>query len=205
MAGWAEFKKVAERFGIVGGLAVGGSAIAPIVAKAIGFAPLWPGDVQYLTSLFILVTIMFVFFVTRAVTRRTYLLIIGLGSVLFIVSVLVYLMMLGRFIYTVPSTGERVELGCTWRNDFRDLKQPVGRVSECPGDFAEDLEGAGNIPARIWTDNSVQNVRLVIFLMWLLTFVSLASVICTFVISLTRPARVKRHRRRSNRSDSRAG
>lgn len=192
---FARFKEIAERFGWTGGLAVAGATFAPLVTAAAGFATPWPDDLPFLTSLFMLITLIGTFLFGSALTRRAFARAFVLLVIAFVLLVGGYLYSFDRFVRSVPDASP-VILGCVLEPESRLVvrSQYGDSASECPGPAARMLEGADYEPAGVWTDESIRSIKLLLLGLWLAMFSMLAGIFSIFVVRTSRmsPAASKR-------------
>jgi len=183
MDAFDEFKKILERFGVLGGMAVGGAVFLPFISGAAGFAPIWPPAQAFVTAVAMLVVLMLVFQFTVRIGKRAHTILLTVFALLFVGALGCYLYLFGTFVSLHPSNEAKLVLGCEWTRDAR-LLGATG--SGCPGDYGQLLHTAGYNPSRIWTLESIQFIQNMLFLAWLASFAILAGLIGTFLIGLNR-------------------
>lgn len=187
MDSWERFQKFVQRFGIVGGLAVGGSTLVPLVTAAAGFSPPEPDGVQFITTLFMLLSLILTFLLVGSVRARTSTALIVLATIVTAGSFIYYSELRRTFVYEDAPEGELLTLGCTWTPSARNASEQT-IADQCPGDpafYEQALDEAGYVPTEIWTSASIRSIERYLFLTWLAAFVSLAIVIAAFVVRLT--------------------
>lgn len=191
MTPFDQFKLIVERFGWIAGLALAGGIFAPIVAEAAGIAPTYPASLPFITSLFMLLTLVLIFTFASGMARKPYRRLLLAAVLAFILSLGGYLYSYDRFQYRVPGSTEIVTLGCGWKSDARRVarQMKIDPQGECPGEFAEILNEAENIPDNIWAREGLGQIRLLLVALWLMIFVSLTAAIGAFAAYLSRKPR----------------
>ena len=183
------FRKLAERLGWTVGLMAGGGVLAPLISAAAGFAPPWPRGLSFLTSLFMVITLIGMFMFATSTSdralKRTFL-VLALCFTVFVGS---YLYVFNRFVYPVPGDAP-VILGCTYKPlahvVTKGQRLPGG--SECPGEAAALLSGVDYDPSKLWTQASLDRITFLLLGLWLALFCALASAIGAFLIHSGRRA-----------------
>lgn len=179
-----EFKKAFEEFGTIGGLAVAGSVLTPIISSASGLAPPWPKNLEFVAAMMMLLTLAMVFqFLPRR--RSGYAKVFIAGAVLFVVTLAAQVTLHMRFVTDAPRIQGKLLMGCEWTRDMLRYARQSGELnlaSQCPGDYRALLEMADNDPSQIWTAASIDRIALLLAGTWVMIFVSLAVALGSFVI-----------------------
>jgi len=179
-----EFKKAFEDFGTIGGLAVGGSVLAPIISSASGLAPPWPNNLEFVAAVMMLLTLAMTFqFLPRR--RSGYAKVFIAGTVLFVVTLAAQVALHMRFVTEAPRIETKLLMGCGWTRDMLVYARESGEFdlgSQCPGDYRALLEMADNDPSQIWTASGIDQIAMLLAATWVMIFVSLAVALGSFVI-----------------------
>ena len=183
MSGLDQFKIVLKEFRSTMLFAVGGSALLPIMAAFAGLDPPWPKSVAVLTSLAILVAIIFAFQFLRQRPKRVVdrTMLRGLG--LAIVAALIYFTILSLFVFEIPTTGERDYAGCGWTTNAATVASDflADPADGCPGNYRKLLESAEYENAVIWTASSIAIIRMAALASWIALFVGISLITAAFI------------------------
>jgi hypothetical protein len=165
-------------------VALGASAITPVVAAFAGISPPWPPGVTKISV--ILVTLMLALAwptVSASTPARRHRLIL-LAAVACLVFLFVYLALFSVFVFNVPTSAKAV----------------IVLGFGCPGSYERLLQGAQFEPGEIWTRWSIVAVQAAIFASWLLTLSSLSVALFTFASGQQASAKGAGTRMRATRS-----
>lgn len=178
MSALDEFKKSFEQFGTIGGLAVAGSVLTPIVSAASGLAPPRPDNLPFAASMLMLLTLALVFQFLPS-RQSGYAATFVAGSALLVATLIAQVYLHMRFV-----DGQLI-LGCKWTDDtslYASATPSIDPDAQCPGDYRHLLDRAENDPTQIWTPESIDQIALLLSVNWLLVFVMLAVALGSFVI-----------------------
>jgi hypothetical protein len=147
---------------------------------ALGFSPPWPQNASVITAGGLSVYLLFVFqFRSPSPAQRkgrlkNGLLILGAG-----LSLAGYLFLFERFTFELPTTSERVVVGCGFTSEARLVAGALlmNTQGECPGHFEDLLEKSQYDSHQIWTKKSLSLIKLSLAGLWSGFFVCLAVVV----------------------------
>jgi hypothetical protein len=142
--------------------------VSPVVVS-FGFAPPWPHSAAAMTAGCLGLYLLFVFqFRASARPKRggkhvTILLLAGAC-----LSFAGYLLIFERFTFELPTTGERIVVGCGFTSEARLVAQTllINTEGECPGHFEDLLEKSQYDAHQIWTKSSLEATRLSLVCLW---------------------------------------
>jgi hypothetical protein len=174
-SGLDEFRAVIADYRSIGPWAIGGTVFVPLVDYILRLGPPWPEGIAGITSVTELLVLMCVFHFGfrsgyKRVSRR---MIVSL--VVLTVCFGAYLYLNSYFTYTAGATGEKFVKGFIVRPDVAPLIN---------SDFTPDdaLAGSEYRAESVWTGDSITAMRLLLLLLWLTSFCSLATAIASFII-----------------------
>jgi hypothetical protein len=186
--GLEEFKEVMADFRSLTSLATKGAVAVPFADLVLrqfdtGISPPWPPGILIITSIAELLTLIFVFnFFFKSTRKALNKLMLALITVLCL-SFVGYLYLFSTYTEKHPKTKQAVILGYEPVNN--DIKQAFAE-GYTVNQMLEENEFA---PEKIWTQNSITIIRIVILLVWLVVFVSFSSFVASFVMLQRRPTR----------------
>jgi hypothetical protein len=153
--------------------------LAPALGS-LGFAPPWPHNVSVITAGCLSIYLLFVFQFRSAAPAQpkggvTISLLIA-GAVLTLAA---YLFLFERFTFELPTTSERVALGCGFTSEARVVAGAllINTEGECPGHFEDLLEKSQYDSHQIWTKRSLSIIKLSLAALWSGFFVCLTVVV----------------------------
>jgi hypothetical protein len=152
--------------------------LAPALGS-LGFSPPWPHNASVITAGCLSIYLLFVFqFRSEASAQRKGGLVIGLFILGAALSLAGYLFLFERFTFELPTTGERVALGCGFTPEARVVGNAllIDTGGECPGHFEDLLEKSQYDSHQIWTKSSLSMVKFSLAGLWTGCFVCLAVV-----------------------------
>lgn len=173
--GLTEFKETLTDFRQLGSLAIKLAIAAPLADIGLNLGPPPKNSVAILTSLMEFAAIVWVFHFWHDAEARKLNVRMKAALALFCFGILGSLILLQRFTVLPGQGRERVIEGITLRPDVRLLLGP----SYAPEDALRDSEYD---PDKVWTSGSVAVLRTIVTAVWLLTFVSLAVYLTTFIL-----------------------
>jgi hypothetical protein len=178
--GLGGFKKVLREYRVLSASAVGSAAV-PFVASVASLTPPWPKGIVAVTSLVQLVTLILVYQFLERAPRRKINRIMAVTALLFFGFSVLYLASVSRFVYEAGPKHELRAKGyiCT----------PMGLSmfgADCPDIDASLLRGVEYEPTAVWTPQSVRNVELILVFLWSCAFLSLSTLVGSFVVFQTR-------------------
>jgi hypothetical protein len=182
-----EFRAALLDYKGISSWAMGGSAAVPLVDYAVRLGPPWPlaTGVPIITFIAELLTLICTFHFWYHSSRRQVSSRIIASLILLSLFFGAYLYVDSSFTYSSPVNGEKYVKGFRLRPDVASL------IST---DFTPDdaLKSAEYNPAEVWTSSTITAMSLILLCLWLLSFISLAATIASFVIyHRLRPARGK--------------
>jgi hypothetical protein len=188
-SGQARFTAFAKDFRSLWGVALGGPVILPVLATFANIAPPWPNQPSVVAAVFVVLTLLITYYRFTGVERhgvrpRTF--ILAAGSA--VITVIAYLALLNTFVFTVPTTGEKIVLGCGFTHNAQLVAERFGFAfgGNCPGDdYVNLLASAQYNSYEIWGKWSLTAVTISLFALWVLIFASITACVGTFVISRT--------------------
>ena len=164
----------------VRGFLYGLLVIASPVVASLGFAPPWPHSAAVMTAGCLALYLLFVFQfratnpAKRAGRFITILLLAGAFA-----SLAGYLVVFERFTFELPTTGERIVVGCGFTPEARVVAQTllISTGGECPGHFEDLLEKSQYDAHQIWTKSSLEATRLSLAGLWAGFFACLGALV----------------------------
>ena len=174
-SGLTEFRETLADFRQLGSLAIKLAIAAPLADIALNLGPAPKNSVAILTSLMEFVAIVWVFHFWHDAEAGKLNVRMKAALAFFCFGLLGSLILVQRFTVLPGQGRERVIEGITLRPDVRLL---VG-ASYTPEDALRDSEYD---PDKVWTSGSVGVLRAIVTVVWLLTFVSLAVYLTTFIL-----------------------
>jgi hypothetical protein len=153
--------------------------LAPVMGS-LGFTPPWPHSVAVMTAGCLGLYLLFVFQFRASAPAKlagrfiTIMLIAG-GCL----SLAGYLMIFERFTFELPTTGERIVVGCGFTPEARLVSQSllISTDGECPGHFEDLLEKSQYDAHQIWKKSSLEMTRLSLAGLWAGFFVCLGALV----------------------------
>lgn len=178
-----EFFNVVRHFRATFLLAVGGSALFPVISAVARIGPPWPEGVTLFTSLVTLLILVFVFQFLWRKTRKAVNRVMIAGLLLFVLGSVAYFPLYDTFVYTVPTTKERVVVGCGWSHNAETLaaKFLADPRDGCPGNYVHLLTSAEYEVNEIWRSDGLRNAKLALLVAWLTLSVGLMLSVAAFV------------------------
>lgn len=183
--GIEEFKEVMADFRSLTSLAVKGAIAVPFADLFLrqfdsGISPPWPSGILIITSLAELLSLVFAFnFFFQATKRKLNHLMIA-SLVVLCLSFVGYLYLHSSFTHQHPKTKQSMVLG------YQPLNEDIRQALRSDYTTAQILEENEYSPTKIWTEESITQIRIGIFLIWLISFASFSFFIALFVISQRR-------------------
>lgn len=180
-----EFKEVVGDFRSVTSLVAKGAVVAPFADILLrqfdsGIAPAWPSGILIITSVAELVSLIFIFHFFFRTSRKKLNKIMLVAIVVLSITFVSYLFTFSRYTRTHPKTNKQIVLG------YEPVTEDIGHLLAEGYTPDEALAGSEYAPEKIWTERSITYVRLIIVLLWLAAFISLAVFIGLFVMSQRR-------------------
>jgi hypothetical protein len=176
--------------------ALGGSSIVPLLSVLSGFAPPGSPEIVVVTSMFTLIVIVVAFqLLKKAPEGRVALVSFG-GAVVFVLLTIYYLSLTSRFTFSIPNDpeGAKIYLGCGWSELALEAAEKYQLDKQgCPGNFFEISKGANYDVDPLYAPGTVAQNEFFIKVVWLLTFLSYAVALGSFVVRYT-PGRKPRGR-----------
>jgi hypothetical protein len=153
--------------------------LSPVVVS-LGFAPPWPNSAAVMTAGCLGLYLLFVFQfrastpVKRAGRHITIMLLAGA-----FLSLAGYLLTFERFTFELPTTGERIVVGCGFTDEGRLVAQSllINTQGECPGHFEDLLEKSQYDAHQIWKKSSLQMTRISLAGLWAGFFACLGALV----------------------------
>jgi hypothetical protein len=93
-----------------------------------------------------------------------------------VIAIIGYLALLDTFVFAVPTTGDKIVLGCGFTNNAQVVADKFGFASggDCPGDnYVNLLSNAQYNSYEIWKKWSLTGITMTLFALWALFFVSI--------------------------------
>jgi len=150
-------KDIAKTLGFAAGVAA-----LPLIVAFAKLQPPWPPAIEYVSSVFVLMAALVMWEwgrkAKRAIRRRFIL----AGMVLTVIGIGAYLPLYSMYVQAEPSTGERVIKGAVCTPDAL-LIFP----RQCPQLPSEALPAAEWDATRLWTQDSILEVRMMLVAAWL--------------------------------------
>jgi len=175
--GLDEFKSVLKEFRSVSIWAGISSVAVPFLAAFAGVIPPWPTGIEYITAVFQLLGIMFVYQMygesAGAQVNRN----IRILSIFAFVSFVVYLLAFSQFSIYIPSRNAYVMIGyaCT-------TKAATVYGDACPFLNLDALKNSLYDEFDLWTKSSISIVRTALTALWFAFFISLSAFVGQFLI-----------------------
>jgi hypothetical protein len=185
--GLAEFRSFAKDVRSLWGIAIGGPVILPVLAAFADIAPPWPKQPSVIAAALMLLTLLVTYFCfTRLdrISNAPKILILSAGIAVF--ALIAYLALLNTFVFAVPTTGEKIVLGCGFTSNAQLVANKFGFAlgGDCPGDdYVNLLSNAQYNSYEIWKKWSLTAITIMLFGLWALFFVGITICLGTFVIS----------------------
>jgi hypothetical protein len=153
--------------------------LSPVVSS-LGFTPPWPHSVAVMTAGCLGLYLLFVFQfrasvpVHRAGRFITIMLLAGAC-----ISLAAYLVIFERFTFELPTTSERIVVGCGFTPEARLVAQSllITTDGECPGHFEDLLEKSQYDAHQIWKKSSLEMTRLSLAGLWTAFFACLGTLV----------------------------
>jgi hypothetical protein len=175
--GLDDFKSVLAEFRSISVWAGVSSVSIPFVAAFAGVIPPWPPHIEYITAVFQLLAIIFMYQLFSDSPRTIASKNIKRLSLFVFVIFFVYLFLFSLFTIHITEEGVYLIIGyqCTEKavQVYRDA---------CPFLGLQELQNALYDEFALWTKLSVSIVRMVITLLWCLFFIGLSALIGQFLI-----------------------
>jgi hypothetical protein len=147
---------------------------------SIGFNPPWPHSAAVITAgcLGLYLLFVFQFRASAAVKQAGRFVTIMLLAGAFL-SLLGYFFLFERFTFELPTTGERIVVGCGFTDEGRLVAQALlmNTQGECPGHFEDLLEKSQYDAHQIWKKSSLELVRLSLAGLWAGFFACLGALV----------------------------
>jgi hypothetical protein len=174
--GLERFKIAVKEYGGLGSLAVGAGTIPFILAFA-SLAPPWPPTITPVTAVVQLAVLILVYQkLNRSRKRVVDRVMVSSFCALFAAS-LIYVTVLLNFTYQLPDSSQRLPRGffCTSiaQKQFPD---------SCPFLARDELNEVEYVPSRLWTNQSMTAVQVTLLVLWMGAFISLTTLVGTFVV-----------------------
>jgi TIR domain len=153
--------------------------LSPVVSS-LGFTPPWPHSVAVMTAGCLGLYLLFVFqFRASAAVQRTsrsVTIVLLVGACL---SLAGYLFIFERFTFELPTTEERIVVGCGFTPEARLVAQSllITTDGECPGHFEDLLEKSQYDAHQIWKKSSLAMTRLSLAGLWAVFFACLGTMV----------------------------
>ncbi|HUK31700.1 MAG TPA: toll/interleukin-1 receptor domain-containing protein [Candidatus Acidoferrum sp.] len=153
--------------------------VSPVVVS-LGFSPPWPHSAAAITAGCLGLYLLFVFQFRVSVPGQragqfiTIILVVGAC-----LSLAGYLLLFERFTFELPTTGERIVVGCGFTDEGRLVAQSLlmNTQGECPGHFEDLLEKSQYDAHQIWKKSSLELVRLSLAGLWAGFFACLGALV----------------------------
>jgi len=147
---------------------------------SIGFGPPWPHSAAVMTAGCLGLYLLFVFqFRASAPAQRAgrFITIMLLAGAC--LSLAAYLFLFERFTFELPTTGERIVVGCGFTTEGRLVAQTllINTEGECPGHFEDLLEKSQYDAHQIWKKSSLEMTRLSLAGLWAGFFACLGALV----------------------------
>ncbi len=142
--------------------------VSPVVVS-IGFSPPWPHSAAVITAgcLGLYLLFVFQFRASTPVKRagRSITIMLLAGGCLCLAG---YLLLFERFTFELPTTGERIVVGCGFTDEGRLVAQTLlmNTQGECPGHFEDLLEKSQYDAHQIWKKSSLEMMRFSLAGLW---------------------------------------
>lgn len=153
------------------------SATVPIVSGFTSFYPPWPPAIVQLTALLQVVTLVLTYQALRPGSASVVNWILAASAVVLCVGSVLYLVALSQFTFAEPLSKLRFVKGFVCTSDALTLYHDI-----CPWLGDDQLRDAEWEAPRLWTLWSITLVRIVLVLLWLVPFVSLSTLLGSFVV-----------------------
>jgi hypothetical protein len=153
--------------------------VSPVVVS-IGFSPPWPHSAAVITAGCLGLYLLFVFqFRASTAVKKAggFITIMLLAGACF--SLAGYLLIFERFTFELPTTGERIVVGCGFTDEGRLVAQSllINTQGECPGHFEDLLEKSQYDAHQIWKKSSLEMTRLSLAALWAGFFACLGALV----------------------------
>jgi hypothetical protein len=153
--------------------------VSPVVVS-IGFSPPWPHSAAVITAGCLGLYLLFVFqFRAGTPLKRAgrFITIMLLGGAS--ISLAGYLLIFERFTFELPTTGERIVVGCGFTDEGRLVAQSllINTQGECPGHFEDLLEKSQYDAHQIWKKSSLELIRVSLAGLWAGFFACLGALV----------------------------
>lgn len=173
--GMSDFKDVLADFKELGSLSLKGVAVAPWIDLWLKMGPPPAKWIAPLTSLFQFVVVMWGFNFWSKLKREELNRRMKIALSMFCLGLITSILLIGVFTISPGNGRERVIKGWVIRNEI----QPLFNSSYIP---EQALREGEYDPNMIWTTASIETIRIVITVVWLATFASLAGYLTAFIV-----------------------
>ncbi|NOS74776.1 MAG: hypothetical protein HOP36_09635 [Methyloglobulus sp.] len=177
--GLDDFKYILDEFRGLSVWALGGAAV-PFAAVLVELSPPWPTGIVFITAIIELVAIVISFQWFKGIKRSIVSGVLLFSLISFSGLGFAYLVNLSKYAYEVPTSKERFVKGNECTKDallvFSDL---------CPDLGINELRQAEYDAERLWTQDSLANIRVRLVSLWVGTFLSLSILLGTFLVYQT--------------------
>lgn len=181
--GMDAFRKVFAEFRSTMLLAIGASALMPLVAAFAALDPPWPDGIEIITSVMTLLILIFVFQFLWKRARKTVNRTMVAGAVLVALGGVTYFTMRDMFVYEIPTTHEQAIAGCGWTSNAAVVAADflADPADGCPGNYKKMLESAEYDARQIWRPNSITQIKMALLVSWLALFSGVSLIVAAFV------------------------
>jgi hypothetical protein len=178
-SGLQDYKEFLSAFREIGTFGLVVAIFLPFLPALAGAEPPWPTHAPFWTSALEMVALAITYFLFTNATRRALTRFFSLFIPIVFLSLFAYLALFALFVFTLPTTGEKVVAGFQCTNHASAIASRLGQ--ECPF-LNSDLFASATYEAdRIWTKPSIAIVQFFLFVTWLLAFLGIMSTLSAFV------------------------
>jgi hypothetical protein len=174
---WTSLAKVVQRPSIW----VLGAALAMPAVLSVTFAPPWPTHPAIVTCVFVGFVLIAAYYLPHGSPRKLMNWMLMFAIAVAVLATCVYLLLFSQLTYVAPTTGERFAKGFVCTSDAKILY-----ADKCPYLGLDELRGAEYSSERLWTNQSVTEVKVGLFVIWIGGWLGLALVAAILAKSLGR-------------------
>ncbi|MGJ4995752.1 hypothetical protein ACQR0Z_15100 [Bradyrhizobium sp. HKCCYLS3077] len=165
-------------------------SIMPFAASLSELAPPWPKQIAAVTAIAQLAVLLLVFQIFRNSPKRVVnRIVVASFLALFSLSAIYIVVLLG-FTFQLSGTSERMVRGfyCT---QIAQASYPA----KCPLLGADEMNEAGYVASRLWTNGSIVMVHVTLVTIWTAAFTALALLVGSFAIFQQRKMPLRSHQK----------
>ena len=148
---------------------------------ALELAPPWPSHSGVVTAIAVLALSIAAYYLLRGSKLKTINKAVLHGAVIVVLATCLYLPLFSQFTYVAPTTGERFAKGFVCTADATLLY-----ADKCPYLGLDELGGAEYSAERLWTSQSVTEIKVGLFGLWMIGSIGLAVGAAALASSLNR-------------------